>query len=89
MIFAFFANKFDIIFVFFDVILNVVIEKCEFLNKTNCKNIFVFVTKFFEIAKNIDDFCDENEHTNANVFFDSFINLNVKLVKNTLMIENF
>ena len=87
--FAFSANKSDVVFVSFDVILDVVIERCELLSETSCKNIFVFVTRFLEVAKNVDDFCDDDEHTIANVFSDSHINLNVEFVRDALMIENF
>ena len=67
-IFAVFVDEIAVISSFFDVILSVVIEKCEFLNETICKNIFVFVIWLFDVAKEIDDFCDENEHAIVDFF---------------------
>ena len=87
--FAFFADKFDVVFVFFDVILNVVIERCELLNETNCKDIFVSVTRFLEVAKNVDDFCDENEHAIADIFTASHADLTVLIERDELSTEYF
>ena len=89
MIFAFFANKSDAIFVSFDVILNVVIERCELLNATSCKNIFVIVTKFLDVAEEVDDFCEKNEHVTINFSTNSHIVSNVEFVKIELTTECF
>ena len=77
------------LFIDSELILYVVIERCELLSETNCKDIFVSVTKFLEIAKNVDNFCDENEHAIADIFIVSQVDLTVLIEKNELSIEYF
>ena len=81
-IFVVFVNEIDVFFVHFDVILNVAIEKIEQFNETNCKNIIVFIIKFFDIVKKIDDFREKNVH----VTIDFSTNSLVKIQQN---FENF
>ena len=55
------------------MILNVAIERFEHFDETNCKNILVSVTKFLDVARKIDDFCEKDEHAIVDFFFDSHI----------------
>ena len=68
-------RRIDIFFVEFDIILNMIIEKFDFLNETNCENISIFVTKFLNVAKKIDNFYDKNEHVIVDLFAVSYVNL--------------
>ena len=88
-VFAISVIESDVISTFFDVISNVVIEKCKSLSETNCKNTFVFVTKFLDVAKRIDDFCDENEHVIDAFFAISLVKLTVLFEKNEQMSKDF
>ena len=92
MIFAISANsvnEIDVFFMRFDVILNVAIEKIKQFDEANCKNIIVSVIRFLDVAKKIDDFCDENEHVIADFFAISFVDLIMLFEKNEQMFEVF
>ena len=71
MIFAFFADKSDVVSVSSDVILDVAIERFEQFDEANCKGIAVSVIRFAEVVEGVGDFCDEDEHTIADFSADS------------------
>ena len=74
--------EFDVIFVSFDVILNVAIERFEHFDETNCKDILVSVARFLDVAEKIDDFCEEDEHAIADFFSDLHTDLSVVVDSN-------
>ena len=67
----------DAFFTRSDVILSVAIERFEHFDETNCKDILVSVTRFLDVAKKIDDFCEKDEHAIADFFSDSHTDLSV------------
>ena len=78
---------FDAFFIDFDVFLSVSSVRFESFDETDCKNILVFVTRFLDVAKKIDDFCEENKFAIVDFSSDSHIDLNVKLLKDKLLNE--
>ena len=81
------VDEIDILFMHFNVILDVAIEKFEQFDETNCKDIIVFVIRFLDIAERIDDFCDENEHVTADFSATSLVELIVLFERNEQMFK--
>ena len=75
-----FAKTFvsDALFVHFDVILNVAIEKLEHFDNIDAN-----------VAKKIDDSCDENEHAIVDFFFVLHVELTVLIKRNEQMTNFF
>ena len=71
----------DVFFTRFDEIVDFVIEKFEFFDETNCKNIFVFVTNFLDVAKKFD------EHSIVNFSLILHVNSCVKIRKSKFLID--
>ena len=82
-------REFDVIFVSFDVILDVAIERLEHFDETNCKDILVSITRLLDVAERIDDFCEEDEHVIADFFSASHIELSAWDRKDELIINFF
>ena len=77
----------DNFFIDFDVILCVVIVRCEFLNETNREDIFVENIWFRDVANKINKACETDEQVIANFFAIFYEDLSAKVRKSKLLIN--
>ena len=74
-----------VFFVDFDLVSNVKDERCESLNETNREDIFVENIWLRDVANEVLETCETNEHAIVDFFSDSHVNLNVKFVKDEFL----
>ena len=80
--FAIFAIESDVLFAYSNVISNIIIKRFERFDESICEIVFIFDIRFLDVAKKIDDFCENDVHVTIDFSTNS-------LVKSEQNFENF